>query len=226
MSLPILNNPTAHLLDLLEPGATSPKPTLIALAGLPGSGKSTLAEQLAKSVNAQAGAGTMMALGMDGFHLSKAQLAAFADPAAALLRRGAPWTFDAAGFLARVKALRLHDNQTRAALTWPGFEHGAGDPVADQFTVPAQTRIVIIEGLYLLHQGDGWGDSPDWADLFDERWFLDVGMDLAMQRLVARHMSANGQSREFALQRLAVNDRLNAQIVWQSRPNAQWLLNN
>ncbi len=224
MSLQILSNPLSHLLQLLAPNPQ--RRVLIALAGLPGSGKSTLAEQLATDVNARVGAGTAVALGMDGFHLSKAHLAAFDDPAAALLRRGAPWTFDAPGFLARVLALRGSDSQSGKAVTWPGFEHGTGDPVADQVSVPPQTKIIIIEGLYLLHQGDGWGDSADWAGLFDERWFLDVGMDLAMQRLVLRHMNVNHQSREVALQRLAVNDRLNAQIVLQSRSNAQWLLGN
>jgi UPF0176 protein len=217
-----LKDPSSHLLQLL---ASHPQQrVLIGLAGLPGSGKSTLATQLATEVNARAGAGTMMALGMDGFHLSKAQLAAFADPAAALLRRGAPWTFDAPAFLARVLALRGHNNPSGKAVTWPGFEHGTGDPVADQFTVPPQTKIVLIEGLYLLHHGDGWGDSPGWHGLFDERWFLDVGMKTAMQRLVLRHMSANGHSREVALQRLAVNDRLNAQIVQASRAAADFLV--
>ena len=82
--------------------------------------------------------------------------------------------------------------------------------------------LVLIEGLYLLHTGHGWS----LAHQFDERWFLDVPMEVAMNRLIARHMSANGHSRAVAEARVAVNDRLNAQIVWPTRITAQWLVAN
>ena len=209
-----LAQPVPHLLGLL---ASHPQRILIGLAGLPGSGKSTVAAQLADAVNAQAGPGTAVALGMDGFHLSKAQLALFADPQAALTRRGSPWTFDPQALGERLHALR-----GGAAVSWPGFEHGVGDPVPDAVQIAPATRLVLVEGLYLLHSGHGWSLS----DQFDERWFLDVPMDVAMNRLITRHMRANGHSRAVAEARLAVNDRLNAEIVWPSRETAQWLLAN
>ena len=158
-----------------------------------------------------------MALGMDGFHLTKAQLAQFPDPVAALTRRGSPWTFDPLALGERLKALR-----GGAPVFWPGFEHGVGDPMPDAVRVEPSTRLVLVEGLYLLHKGHGW----NLANQFDERWFLDVPMDVAMNRLVARHMRANGHSREVAEARVAVNDRLNAEIVWPSRASAQWLVAN
>jgi pantothenate kinase len=214
-----LTNPTAHLLALLSSCVNQPhQRILIALAGLPGSGKSTAAASLANAVNAQAGDAVMMALGMDGFHFSKAELARFADPAEALKRRGAPWTFDARALAQRLLDLR----QQETPVTWPDFEHGVGDPVADAITVLPSTRIVLVEGLYLLHDDHGWQH----AHFFDECWFLDVTMEVAMDRLVQRHMAANHQSREVALQRLAVNDRLNAEIVQKSRERAQYLIEN
>ena len=51
-------------------------------------------------------------------------------------------------------------------------------------------------------------------------------MEIAMDRLVQRHMQANRQSREIAVERLAVNDRLNAEIVLRSRDRAHWLIQN
>lgn len=209
-----LADPVHHLLQLLN--NLSPR-LIVALAGLPGSGKSTVATQLANAVNAQAGPGTAVALGMDGFHLTKAQLAQFADPVAALTRRGSPWTFDPQALGERLQALR-----GKSPVAWPGFEHGVGDPVPDAVQVAPSTRLLLIEGLYLLHKGHGW----DLAHQFDERWFLDVPMDVAMNRLIARHMRANGHSREVAQARVAVNDRLNAEIVWPSRASAQWLVVN
>ncbi len=238
-----LDDPVAHLIDLLNRLPASPdRPgghrILIALAGGPGSGKSSLSNHLAQQVNVKIGAQVVAVLGMDGFHLSRAQLAAFPDPAAALLRRGAPWTFDARALAERLVLLRgtLNDptaptptanpaaatfNPSKTApITWPGFEHGMGDPVPDAVTVGGNIQLVIVEGLYLLHQGDGW----DLSHLFDERWYLDTPLGVAMERLVQRHISANGNTREQAERRLALNDRLNAGIVQKSRVRADWLL--
>jgi pantothenate kinase len=212
-----LAQPVQRLLDLLELAAVCPQHrTLIALAGLPGAGKSTLAAALAQAVNALAGPGSMVALGMDGFHLSRARLALFPDPAAALRRRGAPWTFDPQALALRLQALR----QRRASVSWPAYEHSVHDPVEDALTISPDTPLVLVEGLYLLHQGHGW----DMAGAFDERWFLDVPMYTAYERLALRHMTTSGQSRAQAETRIAVNDRLNAEIVWASRASADWLV--
>lgn len=214
-----LHDPVAHLLGLLVPHSGTPeRRILIALAGLPGSGKSTVAIRLAETVNTRARAGVMVALGMDGFHFSKVALARFPDPVEALKRRGAPWTFDAGALAQRLLDLRHQETPVR----WPDFEHGVGDPVADAITILPSARIVLVEGLYLLHDDHGWQH----AHLFDECWFLDVPMEVAMDRLVQRHMTANHQSREVALRRLAVNDRLNADIVQRSRERAQYSIEN
>jgi pantothenate kinase len=214
---PHLARPVQHLLDLLQRAAVRPQHrTLIALAGLPGAGKSTLAAALAQAVNAQAGPGSMVALGMDGFHLSRASLALFPDPAAALRRRGAPWTFDPQALARRLQAL----HQRNTAVSWPAYEHSVHDPVEDALTISPETPLVLVEGLYLLHQGHGW----DVAGAFDERWFLDVPLTTACERLARRHMATSGQSLAQAEARIAVNDRLNAEIVDASRSGADWLI--
>ena len=222
-----LADPLIELLALLDESSHRlgvPQRVVVALAGLPGSGKSTMASQWAQAINAQRGANTAVALGMDGFHLSRAQLARFADPQAALMRRGAPWTFDPAAFAQNLRAIKNPGSLPASTQTWPGFEHGVGDPVAAAIQVPPGVRLVIVEGLYLLHHGHGWHEGPDWDDLFDRVWYLNVAMKLAMQRLLARHMASNGNSRAQAQQRLADNDRLNADIVLQSRGRAQALV--
>ena len=222
-----LAEPLIELLALLDESSHRRgvrQRVVVALAGLPGSGKSTMASQWAQAINAQRGANTALALGMDGFHLSRAQLAEFADPQAALMRRGAPWTFDPTAFAQNLRAIKNPGSLPASTQTWPGFEHGVGDPVAAAIQVPPDVQLVIVEGLYLLHQGHGWHEGPDWDDLFDRVWYLNVAMKLAMQRLLARHMACNGNSRAQAQQRLADNDRLNADIVLQSRGRAQALV--
>ena len=214
----ILNDPVGRLLQLLEVDDSKRIARIvIGLVGLPGSGKSTLAAKFVDAVNQQTGLQTAIALSMDGFHLTKAALAQFADPAAALARRGSPWTFDPAGLASKVQQLQKYPDESTS---WPDFQHGVGDPVADAISVNPDTKLIIVEGLYLLHREHGWNLNG----LLDECWYLDTSMDVSMERLVKRHMASWGFSREQALGRLAMNDRLNADIVLQSRERADKLV--
>ncbi len=189
------------------------------MAGLPGSGKSTVAARLAEEVNRCTRSNTMAFLGMDGFHLTRAELSQLPNPAEAFARRGAPWTFDTQGIYQRL--LELREAACRDEVAWPAFHHEVGDPVQDAHTVPASTRLVIVEGLYLLHHADGWEAV---SRLFDERWYLDTPLDIALERLALRHMQAWNMTRGEAEARIAANDRLNAEIVMQSAQVADWRL--
>jgi pantothenate kinase len=211
---PLLQNPVQHLLALAAGAGT--RALVVGLVGVPGAGKSTLAARWVHEVNAMAGAGTALALGMDGFHLTRAQLAQMPDPATALARRGAPWTFDAQALAQRLRAVR----EATAPVPWPGFDHGVGDPVQGAISIPPSTRLLIVEGLYLLHQGDGWA----LGGLLDECAYLDVPLPVAMQRLSARHQAAWGFTPAQAQARIAANDGLNAVLVAQSRERADWLV--
>ncbi len=218
----LLHNPIEHLLQHLSAlsstrlcAKSSNSRCLIALSGLPGSGKSTLVARLAHEVNARP-PGAMMTLSMDGFHLTKAQLRQMPDPQAAFARRGAPWTFDVHALSQRLQLLRDNADQETS---WPDFQHGIGDPVQDAFVVVPSTRLILIEGLYLLRRVDGWENVNA---KFDERWFLDTPFDVAMERLINRHMASWQITREQAEERISSNDRLNAQIVAQDAQNANW----
>lgn len=220
--VPLLQNPLQHLVECLRTLSStrlavqnSKSRYLIALSGLPGSGKSTLAARLEHEVNARQ-PGAMMTLSMDGFHLSKAQLRQMPDPQAAFARRGAPWTFDVQALFQRLQLLRDNLDEN---VSWPDFQHGIGDPVQDAFVVAPSTRLILIEGLYLLRRVDGWESV---SAKFDERWFLDTPFDVAMERLINRHMASWQITREQAAERISSNDRLNAQIVAQDARNANW----
>jgi pantothenate kinase len=216
----ILPDPVARLMQLVHDA--SPRRIIIGLVGLPGSGKSTLAAKLVEDVNTRTNAPTALALSMDGFHLTKATLAQFADPAAALARRGSPWTFNPAGLAASLQQLR---KTPYASSNWPEFEHGVGDPVADAITISHDVKLIIVEGLYLLHREHGWNSAQaNIAGVIDECWYLDTSMEVAMARLVKRHMASWGFSKEQALDRLAMSDSLNADIVLHTRESADWLI--
>lgn len=211
----ILPDPAKRLQHLLQDVA--PRRLVIGLVGLPGSGKSTLAAKLVDAVNKRFGSETAVALSMDGFHLSKAALAQFVDPAAALARRGSPWTFDPAGLADKLRQLR---KTPYVSTTWPDFQHGVGDPVADAIVVQPDVKLVIVEGLYLLHREHGWNV----VDMLDECWALNTPPEIAQQRLLARHMASWGFGREQALARLALNDDLNAEIVQKTLQSADYMI--
>lgn len=217
MSL-ILEQPVSHLLSRLESGTSR---WMIGMAGLPGSGKSTLAARLATEVNARTQPDTMIALGMDGFHLSKAELRCLPDPDAAFARRGAPWTFNPDALLKKLQSVRESIGCNSVSVEWPGFEHQIGDPVAAAFTISPTTRLILVEGLYLLQHDEGWRSA---SQCFDERWYLDTPLDIALERLTLRHMSAWNLTRDEAQARIAANDRLNAEIVAPSRAFADYLI--
>jgi pantothenate kinase len=199
----------AHLQQRLA--SASSKPYIAGLVGTPGSGKSTLAAHIAASLGPQA-----IALGMDGFHLTRAELAAMPDPQAALARRGAPWTFDPQALAKALHAIK----EGHTPVAWPGFAHDVGDPVPKAQTVTAQHRLVLVEGLYLLHQDHGWALQG----LLHECAYLDTPPTLATQRLAQRHQSAWGISEQEALARIASNDALNAEFVQASRARASSLV--
>lgn len=213
---PFIADPLTHLAQLLRAGDPARR-CIVGIVGLPGSGKSTLARSLADALNAAMGEPAAMVLGMDGFHLTRAQLRARPDADAALARRGAPWTFDPQALAQRLAAVRAAG---AAPVGWPGFEHGVGDPVEDAVTVLPGTRLLLLEGLYLLHDDHGW----DLRGAMDACWFLDVPPAVAMERLAARHQAAWGLTRDEALARIARNDALNADIVLRGRARADALI--
>lgn len=76
-------------------------------------------------------------------------------------------------------------------------------------TFATRHRIILVEGNYL------YLDLPEWhevASLLDERWFIQADEDVAMERVVKRHMGT-GNDESLARYRVEHNDRLNAREI-------------
>jgi len=212
----ILENPLEYLLNLLHSKTTR---LVIGLAGLPGSGKTTLTQAWERQINLREGTGTAKALSMDGFHLTKAQLSQMPDPEKAFARRGAHWTFDGAGFVHKVDALKTAG--ANQAVYWPAFEHEVGDPVQDAIEVTPTCRVALVEGLYLLYREGAWGALEG---IFDQIWYLDTPMQTSIDRLVARHRQAWEFTEAQARHRVESSDYKNALLVETTRSRADWLV--
>jgi pantothenate kinase len=176
---------------------------MLGFAGAPGAGKSTLAAALVDAL-----AGHAVLVPMDGFHL--------ADPELERLgrrdRKGAPDTFDAAGYVHLLRRLR---DRRDAVVYAPVFVREQEQAVAGALAVPHDVRLVVTEGNYLLAD-DGFAEV---RGLLDETWFVDVDPVLRRQRLVARHVH-HGRSPEQAEQWVASSDDLNARLVDATRERA------
>ena len=191
--------PSLHpaLVERLQQLASGPR-RLLGVVGPPGAGKSTLASLMAQSLGAQA-----QAVPMDGFHLAQVEL----ERLGRAQRKGAPDTFDAAGYAALLRRLRT---QTSDEVVYaPDFRREIEEPVAGALPVFAHTPLVITEGNYLLLQDDGWAPV---ADLLDEVWYLQVDPALRLERLAGRHEQF-GRSREQALAWIATTDEPNARRI-------------
>jgi pantothenate kinase len=178
---------------------------LLGLVGAPGSGKSTLAQALLDALP-----GLAQVVPMDGFHLANAELQRLGRAG----RKGAPDTFDSAGYAALLR--RLREQRDGEIVYAPEFRREIEEPIAGAIAVLPQTRLVITEGNYLLLDEGPWAQV---APLLDEVWYVDVDDRLRRDRLVRRHEQF-GRSREAALAWVADTDEPNARRIEATRGRA------
>ncbi|MET9640219.1 nucleoside/nucleotide kinase family protein [Streptomyces virginiae] len=178
---------------------------ILGVAGPPGAGKSTLAARLAEAL----GPRTAVVVPMDGFHLAQAEL----DRLGRADRKGAPDTFDAAGYVSLLLRLRASDGATVYA---PAFDRSVEEPIAGSIPVPPDVPLVITEGNYLLHDAGEWaGVRP----LLDEIWYCAPDEDTRVRRLVERHVR-HGREPADARAWVARSDEANARLIACGRHRA------
>ncbi|GGL62134.1 hypothetical protein [Wenxinia marina] len=182
---------------------------VVAIAGAPGSGKSTLAAELAHRLNLQKV--PTVVVSMDGFHLDNAIL----DARGIRGRKGAPETFDAAGFVAMIRRIKAGE-----AVYAPVFDRARDIAIAGAQVVGRDCSVVVVEGNYLLLDEDPWSDL--W-DMWDVSAYLDVEVPELRARLIQRWLSHNF-SRAAATRRAEGNDLVNARRVIERRLAADYLL--
>jgi pantothenate kinase len=178
--------------------ATAGRRVVLGVAGPPGSGKSTVAA----AVVAALGPATAALVPMDGFHLSGSALRRLGRAA----HKGAPDTFDRAGFVALLARLR----DSSGEVVWaPEFRREIEEPVAGAIAVDPAVPLVVTEGNYLLL----WSEV---RPLLDECWWAAVPDPVRRERLADRH-AAYGKDVAAARAWAEGPDEANARLVAPGR---------
>ncbi|HKT01784.1 MAG TPA: nucleoside/nucleotide kinase family protein [Rugosimonospora sp.] len=186
---------------------------IVGIAGPPAAGKSTLSTSLANALCAEFGADAAVAVPMDGFHLANAELArlGLAD------RKGAPETFDAAGFVHLLRRLREPEPGIVYA---PAFNRSLNESIGSAIPVPGHVRTIVAEGNYLLVP------KPPWApvrDLLDLALYVEAPDGVRVDALL-RRQRARGLSKVDARDWVFRSDEANAALIADTRPYADHVL--
>lgn len=180
---------------------------VLGITGPPGAGKSTLAASLAETF------GSHVALApMDGFHFSNELLKTWGRQG----RKGAPDTFDVDGY---ADMLRRVKHRGRVIYV-PRFDRDLEASIGSALAIPPDAKLVITEGNYLLHEGDGWDQI---RSLLDETWYLDISRDEAERRLFRRRVG-HGHPEPEAHKWVSQVDLANYDAVCESKIRADLIV--
>ena len=188
--------------------ASRPGRAILGITGPPAAGKTTLAETLLAELAPRAAY-----VPLDGFHLAHHVL----EDLGTVHRKGAPDTFDAAGYVALLRRLR---DPAEGTVYAPQFRRDIEDSLANAIPVPPGVPLVITEGNYLLVQTGPWAEL---AGLLDEVWYLDVAEPARLRWLTDRHRYY-GRSAAEAAARARGPDQRNAELIEATKPRADLII--
>lgn len=188
-----------------------PGRSILGITGPPAAGKSTLSTALAIALTVHHGL-SAVAVPMDGFHLSNAEL----NRLGLAGRKGAPQTFDATGFVHLLRRLRAADELVYA----PAYSRTVHESIGGAIPVSPETRVVVVEGNYLLLDEEPWRRG---REVFDRVLYLDAPDPTRRDSLVRRQL-ARGLDAGAARDWVEHSDEVNARLIVDTRQRADVVL--
>ncbi|WP_426511085.1 nucleoside/nucleotide kinase family protein [Dactylosporangium sp. McL0621] len=199
-------------LDVVVPFVRGrPGRTIVGICGPPAAGKSTLSSALADALNVHDGLSSA-SVPMDGFHLSNVEL----DRLGLTDRKGAPETFDAAGFVHLLRRLRAGEDLVYA----PIYSRTLHESIGGVIPIASGVRVIVVEGNYLLLDHGPWASVRGLVDL---ALYLDAPDKVRQESLVRRQL-AKGLDRPDAEDWVFRSDERNAAVIAGTRDRADLIL--
>ncbi|MFI5908929.1 nucleoside/nucleotide kinase family protein [Dactylosporangium sp. NPDC051541] len=199
-------------LDVVVPFVRGrPGRSIVGICGPPAAGKSTLSTALSEALNVHDGLSSV-AVPMDGFHLSNVEL----DRLGLADRKGAPETFDSAGFVHLLRRFRAGEDLVYA----PSYSRALHESIGGVIPVPADVRVIVVEGNYLLLDHGPWASVRGLLDLV---LYLDAPDSVRQESLVRRQM-AKGLELPEAKDWVFRSDERNAAVIAGTRDRADLIL--
>jgi pantothenate kinase len=206
----------AAVRDLVVPLLRQGQRTVVGIAGPPGAGKSTLAEAVVadfgSSWGSAFGGGTAVCVPLDGFHLSNVEL----ERLGLANRKGAPETFDGAGFAHLLHRIRQADETVYA----PAYSRVLHESIGGVIPVGPDAELVVVEGNYLLLPDQPWSRARACLDLVV---YLDAPDAVRIPGLL-RRQRARGLGPSAARDWVSRSDEANARLVATSGQYADAVL--
>ena len=183
--------------------------TIIGIVGKPGAGKSTVVSEIRNQFSAD----EVAIIPMDGYHLSNEELIKLGRRN----RKGAPDTFDVAGFVSLVTKVKYEIAKDH---TFPIFHREIEASKVDEGIVLRNTKVIVIEGNYLFSEEFNWNKV---FPLLDQSWFIEIDDEIRMQRLIARHIKY-GKTPQEAKEWSRGSDEANAEFIAKSANRAERII--
>ena len=194
-------------------------PYMVGLVGTHGSGKSVSSFLLASELEEQGI--DVMVMPHDGYHYPLEYLRSFPNSEDLIYRRGAPDTFDSQALVRDLLRVKKGDEDL---IKLPAFDHHKADPEPDKHIFDRNKhKVVLCEGLYLLHNSGGWEDI---APILELKIFMNSDIDICMERVKIRNQCIPGYTPEEIVIRVEEVDRVNALKVLSSKARADVIVDS
>ena len=185
---------------------------VLGLAGPTGSGKSVIASLFDCFASQLTLPFRFASVGIDAYHFTNAYLMAHTvDGAAMRTFKGRYDTYDVAKLARALTAFRAGQD-----VRFPVYSRTAHDPVEDVIDVSGRNVLLLLEGLWLLH------DAPDWnrvRSLIHHSIFIEARKEAARPAVVKRHVKG-GRSVDDAANYYDSVDATNFDLVMQTKGRA------
>lgn len=196
---------------------------LAAVCGIPAGGKTTFAASLRHLADLLIAPGAMQVVSMDAWHLPNATLDARMTRDAQgrsiplRQRKGGPESYDIDAMLAALTQLR----ESSAPVSLPVYDRRIHEPRPGGVTIAPETRIVVVEGNYVL---GGVRNAPAWdllAAMLTPRLFIQCDPIVARNRMIDRHIRG-GIPQADAIRKYESNDQINTRLILDASSYADY----